>query len=205
MRTRSSSYLACLTALILAAGITSLAQGPVPAVDVPTIAASDAARHRLWVLLFDLSSMQPPDVARAKAAAIRWIDASVLNDDLVSVVTVATTVKTPQNFTADVDRLRAAIAHVAAVDSSAASPELQERDYFNNDLRFRGIRTLCGGLQSIEQKKAIMLFTALREHPGPDNQVEVRAASEACNRANASVNPIDVRRVGTSAPGGLDQ
>ena len=196
MRTRSSSRLVLLAVALLAAGVSSRAQTAPPAPDVPTIAASAAAHHRLWVLLFDLSSMEAVDVTRAKAAAIRWIDASIVNDDLVSVVTITTVVKTPQNFTADVDRLRAAIDHVVATDTSAATPGLQERDFFNNDLRFRGLRALCGGLQSIEQKKAIILFTALRQHPGADNQVEIRAASDACNRANASVNPIDVRRVG---------
>jgi hypothetical protein len=67
-------------------------------------------------------------------------------------------------------------------------------------LRFRGLRTLCSGLQSIQQKKAIVLFTALRPRPGADNQVEVRAATDACNRANATINPIDVSA--TRGPGG---
>ena len=162
---------------------------------IPTISSADATGHRLWVLLFDTSSMQAPDVLRAKLAAVQWIDSTVGKDDLVSILTVSVSLKLEQNFTTNVDRLRRAVARLSAADPGAdraGDQDLQERDYFNNDLRFRGLRTLCSGLQSIQQKKAIVWFTALRPRPGPDNQVEVRAATDACNRANATINPIDV-------------
>jgi hypothetical protein len=160
----------------------------------PTISTAAAAGHRLWVLLFDMSSMQAPDVLRAKLVAVRWIDSNVGKDDLVSIVTVSASLKLQQNVTTNIDRLRQTVGHLTAADPDDPSgdQDLQERDYFNNDLRFRGIRTLCSGLQSIGQKKAIVLFTALRARPGADNQVEVRAATDACNRANATINPVDV-------------
>jgi VWFA-related protein len=161
----------------------------------PTISSADAAGRRLWVLLFDTSSMQAPDVLRAKLAAVQWIDSTVGKDDVVSILTVSTSLKLQQNFTTDVNRLRQTVAGLRAADPGAdqtGDRDLQERDYFNNDLRFRGLRTLCSGLQAIQQKKAIVWFTALRPRPGPDNQVEVRAATDACNRANAAINPIDV-------------
>ena len=179
------------------------AQGAGPRVTVtPTISTADATGHRLWVLLFDTSSMQAFDILRAKLLAVQWIDSTVGKDDLVSVVTVGAALKLQQNFTTNVDRLRQAVEHLTTADPAQPSGDrdLQERDYFNNDLRFRGLRTLCSGLQSIEQKKAIVWFTALRPRPGADNQVEVRAATDACNRANATINPIDVSA--TRGPGG---
>jgi hypothetical protein len=192
--------------LVLAASLaTSLgaAQSESPRVMVtPTISAADAAGHRLWVLLFDTSSMQAFDVMRAKLLAVQWIDSAVGQDDLVSVLTVSASLKLQQNFTTNVDRLRQTVGRLTAADPAQppGDRDLQERDYFNNDLRFRGLRTLCSGLQSIQQKKAIVLFTALRPRPGADNQVEVRAATDACNRANATINPIDVNA--TRGPGG---
>jgi len=45
-----------------------------------------------------------------------------------------------------------------------------------------------------------VLFTAPRPRPGADNQVEVRPATDACTRANATINPIDVSA--TRGPGG---
>jgi hypothetical protein len=184
------SVLAAVTATSLGA-----AQNASPrATVVPTISTADAAGHRLWVLLFDTSSMQAFDVLRAKRLAVQWIDAIVGKDDLVSIATVSASLELQQNFTANGNRLRQTVEHLTAADPPEVpgDRDLQERDYFNNDLRFRGLRTLCSGLQSIEQKKAIVLFTALRPRPGADNQVEVRAATDACTRANATINPIDV-------------
>lgn len=169
----------------------------------PTISTADASGHRLWVLLFDTSSMQAADVLRAKLVAVRWIDSTMSKDDLVSVLTVSASLKLLQNFTPNVDRVRQTVSRLNAADPDAQPPDgqdLQERDYFNNDLRFRGIRTLCSGLQSIGQKKAIVLFTVLRARPGADNQIEVRAATDACVRANTTINPIDV--TDTHGPGG---
>jgi VWFA-related protein len=180
------------------------AQGENPRVMVtPTISTADASGHRLWVLLFDTSSMQAADVLRAKLVAVRWIDSTMSKDDLVSVLTVSASLKLLQNFTPNVDRVRQTVSRLNVADPDAQPPDgqdLEERDYFNNDLRFRGIRTLCSGLQSIGQKKAIVLFTALRARPGADNQIEVRAATDACVRANTTINPIDVTE--THGPGG---
>jgi hypothetical protein len=190
-----------LTAVL--ASSVGAAQGENPHVMVtPTISAADAAGHRLWVLLFDTSSMQSLDVLRAKRLAVQWIDAIVGKDDLASIVTVTASLELQQNFTMNGERLRQTVEHLTAADPAEppGDRDLQERDYFNNDLRFRGLRALCSGLQSIEQKKAIVLFTALRPRPGPDNQVEVRATTDACNRANATINPIDVSA--TRGPGG---
>jgi hypothetical protein len=191
--------------VVLAASLaTSLgaAQGENPRVSVtPTISTADASGHRLWVLLFDTSSMQAFDVLRAKLLAVQWIDSTVGKDDLVSVLTVSTSLKLQQNFTTNVEHLRQTVGHLTAADPTPTGGQgLQERDYFNNDLRFRGLRTLCSGLQTIQQKKAIVLFTALRPRPGADNQIEVRAATDACNRASATINPIDVSA--THGPGG---
>lgn len=195
----------CRWFLVLAASLTSLgaAQSESPRVMVtPTISTADATGHRLWVLLFDTSSMQAFDVLRAKRLAVQWIDATVGKDDVVSILTVSTSLKLQQNFTTNVDRLRQTVEHLTGADPAQppGDRDLQERDYFNNDLRFRGLRALCSGLQSIQQKKAIVLFTALRPRPGGDNQIEVRAATDACNRANATINPIDVSA--TRGPGG---
>lgn len=200
----SCRWLLGLAVLASLAARQGAAQGENPRVMVtPTISTADASGHRLWVLLFDTSSMQAADVLRAKLVAVRWIDSSMGKDDLVSVLTVSASLKLLQNFTPNVDRVRETVSRLNAANPDATPADghdVQERDYFNNDLRFRGIRTLCSGLQSIGQKKAIVLFTALRARPGADNQIEVRAATNACTRANTTINPVDV--TDTRGPGG---
>lgn len=166
------------------------AQRPDLASAGPTITNAQAAGHRLWIFVFDVSSMSATELPRARHAATSWIAESMAGKDLVSVVSVGETLTLLQNFTASPDRAQAAVNRVVIPISSTGGPN--ERDYFNNDLRFRALRTVCTGLQAVEQKKAIMFFTALRPRPGSDNQAEARAATEACNRAHASINPIDI-------------
>ena len=54
---------------------------------------------------------------------------------------------------------------------------------FNNDVRLRALKTLAETLAPIEQKKAILYFSAGMQRSGEDNQVELRAAINAAVRA----------------------
>lgn len=167
---------------------------------VPSVANNDASGYRLWVLLFDLSSMQTDEVTRARASALKWIDTGMSEDDLVSVVTIGSSLKLLENFTVNVPRVRTAVSGITPAPAAAPAgtdQTLLERDLFNNDLRLRGLRTLCSGLRVIPQKKAIMYFTAAHERPGGDNQVEVLATTDACNQARATINTLDVHIGGT--------
>jgi hypothetical protein len=161
---------------------------------IPSLANDGAGGYRLWVLLFDVSSMQTDEVTRAKAAAIKWIDTGMSEDDMVSVVTIGTSLKLVENFTMNVPRVRAAVTAVSLPPAPGAGADqaLLERDLFNNDLRLRGLRTLCTGLRVIPQKKALMYFTATHDRPGLDNQVELLATTDACNQARVTINTLDV-------------
>jgi hypothetical protein len=148
-----------------------------------------------------VGSMQTDEVVRARLAALQWVNTRMSPHDLVSIVTVHVSLNLLQNFTTDIVRVRSAVRRVQAMEEFGPAaphdaPDLQERDAFNNDLRFRGLRTLCDGLRSIDQRKAILFFTATQDRPGFDNQVEVRAATDSCNQANASINPVDLRDTG---------
>jgi hypothetical protein len=85
----------------------------------------------------------------------------------------------------------------ATVDASA-----QELDSFNNDVRLRGIKTICEALTPIQQKKAIMYFSAGMSRNGSDNQVELRAATNACKRSNTMLDTVDARGLQAVAPFG---
>jgi hypothetical protein len=66
----------------------------------------------------------------------------------------------------------------------------------------RALRTLAESLQFIEQKKAIIYFSAGMERSGEDNQVELRSAVNAAVRSNVSIYPVDVRGLQAVVPGG---
>ena len=190
------------------------------------LTSEEVAGHRVWVLLFDTSSMQPEDVQKAADAALAWAGTKMSPADLVAVASIGSTLQVLQDFTTDKDAVHRALAAFAASDGTAyaevdastmASDEAadasassdttvdvsaQELDTFNNDVRLRGIKTICDGLTALQQKKALLYFSSGMQRNGADNQIEMRAATQACNRANVMIDPVDARGLQAVVPGG---
>jgi VWFA-related protein len=186
--------------------------------------ADALAGRRLITLVFDISSMQPEDVQRAVDSARKYVDETMSTADLVAVATVGTLLDVLVDFTADRTKVDAALARLgysegtatdpdaaatAASDEAAAAAtedeavaEAAELDMFNNDVRLRALKTLAEALSPIEQKKAIIYFSAGMERSGQDNQIELRSAINAAVRANVSIYPVDVRGLQAMVPGG---
>jgi len=197
---------------------------PEPAA-APTPMTSDmVAGRRLITLLFDVSSMQPEDVQRAVDSARKYVDEKMTAADLVAVATVGSALTVLTDFTADRARVAAALGTLAFTDGTATeapvaataatdeaaneaaeettSTEAAELDLFNNDVRLRALKTLAEALAPIEQKKAILYFSAGMQRSGQDNQVELRSAVNAAVRANVVIYPIDTRGLQAVVPGG---
>lgn len=192
-----------------------------PAVTGPVPASAFAGR-RLMVLLFDVSSMAPEDVQRAVDAAQEYVDTQMAPADLVSVVTIGTTITVLSDFTGVKAEVQAALAALGYSEGTATSPpaastaELDETaasddttstddtgfDAFNNDVRLRALKTIAETLSPIEQKKAILYFSGGMERSGDDNQVELRAAINAAVRGNVAIYAVDSRGLQAIAPGG---
>ena len=143
--------------------------------------------------------------------------------DLVSVVTIGSTLTVLSDFTDQREEVLAALAVArlqrrhggaarGALDGghgrsgrrgghrSAATDE--GFDAFNNDVRLRALKTLADTLAPIEQKKAILYFSAGMTRSGEDNQVELRAAINAAVRGNVAIYPVDSRGLQAVVPGG---
>lgn len=215
------AVVAATTAELLA-GVEARMADPAAAPPEPMTGA-DVAGRRLIVLLFDLSSMQPDEVQRAVDSASTFVQERMAPADMVAVATVSSALDVLNDFTGDRGVVAAALARLgytegtatpapdastAATDEEAAaatetaSEETSELDMFNNDVRLRALRTLAETLAPIEQKKAILYFSAGKERSGQDNQVELRTAINAAVRAHVSVYPVDTRGLQAIAPGG---
>jgi VWFA-related protein len=191
----------------------------------PAVMTSDMlAGRRLITLVFDISSMQPEDVQRAVDAARKYVDEKMSPADLVAVATVGSTLSVLTDFTADRVKVAAALGTLAYTEgtataapaaSTAATDEAEaaatddtavvdaaELDMFNNDVRLRALKTLAEALSPIEQKKAILYFSAGMQRSGQDNQVELRSAINSAVRANVAIYPIDTRGLQAIVPGG---
>src|SRR5512132_1579064 len=182
------------------------------------------AGRRLITLVFDVSSMQPEDVQRAVDSARKYVDEKMTPADLIAVTTVGSALAVLTDFTADRAKVANALATLAytdgtateapaastaATDEAAANAEdtttvaeAAELDMFNNDVRLRALKTLAEALAPIEQKKAILYFSAGMQRSGQDNQVELRSAINAAVRANVAIYPIDTRGLQAVVPGG---
>jgi VWFA-related protein len=187
------------------------------------ITAEALAGRRLIVLLFDTSSMQPEDVQRAVDSARRFVKDQMNAADLVAVATVSSSLDVLTDFSGERERVDGALGRLAYSDGTAtgapaasttatdeaaaaaeeaASTEVSDLDMFNNDVRLRALRTLAETLAPIEQKKAIVYFSAGMQRSGQDNLVELRAAINASVRAHVAIYPIDVRGLQAVVPGG---
>jgi VWFA-related protein len=184
------------------------------------------AGHRLLTLLFDTSSMAPEDVQKAADAAIKWVDEQMTPADLVAVASIGSSLQILTDFTSSKEQVHAVLTAfsgaestaAAAVDSSTAATDeaaatatddtptvdasAQELDTFNNDVRLRALKTLAEALKPIQQKKAIIYFSAGMQRSGTDNEVELRAAVNAAVRANVAIYPVDSRGLQAIVPGG---
>jgi VWFA-related protein len=198
------------------------AAAPEPA-GPPPMTSEMLAGRRLITLVFDVSSMQPEDVQRAVDSAQKYVSEQMSAADLIAVATVGSTLSVLTDFTADRSKVAAALgtlaftdgtateapaAATAATDEAAAAADepveadVAELDMFNNDVRLRALKTLAEALAPIEQKKAILYFSAGMQRSGQDNQVELRSASNAAVRANVAIYPIDTRGLQAVVPGG---
>src|SRR5258708_5154804 len=65
----------------------------------------DLRNHRLIVMFFDLTSMQPDDLDRSVDAAKDFLKKKMQTADLVALVSLGDTLKVDQDFTADKDAL----------------------------------------------------------------------------------------------------
>jgi VWFA-related protein len=199
---------------------TTSAASPEPS--APLTSEATAGR-RLIVLLFDVSSMQPEDVQRAIDSARKYVAEQMSVADLVAIATVSSTLDVLTDFTGERGRVDGALtrlayaeglateapaASTAATDEAAAAAEepatteASELAVFNNDVRLRALRTLSEALAPIEQKKAIVYFSAGMQRSGQDNLVELRAAINAAIRAHVAIYPIDIRGLLAVVPGG---
>ena len=189
-------------------------------------AASEQLRdRRLIVLFFDLTSMQPDDLIRAHDAAAKFVKQQMTKADVVAVVAFSTRLTVLANFTNDHALLDKAIAqltensttdlsnplYAAAANGeydvqeytgAAYTPDETEFNVFNTDQKLAAVEGLSYVLGGIPGRKALVEFTGGITQTGEENRTQLRAATDAANRADVSIYSLDSRGLFATAPGG---
>jgi VWFA-related protein len=187
------------------------------------IAATPLKDRRLIILFFDLSSMQPDEIERARTAARDYVDKQMAPADLVAVISLGSDLAVNQDFTSDRTLLKKMLENLNAgagegfeegtTGTTEDTPETgqsftaddTEYNIFNTDRRLQALRSIAGRLSHVEEKKSLIYFSSGMDRTGIENQSELRAATNAAVRANMAIYTIDLRGLQAMVPGGEAQ
>ena len=198
---------------------------PIGSVSQPEQVRQQIRDRRLIVLFFDLTSLQPNDLTRSTLAAKQFLSKQMTPADLVGVVAFGNQLKVVADFTNDRDLLNSAVdallpgkesqlAALAAATSTgidaattedtdaAFTADDTEFNAFNTDRKLIAIESLADLLKDIPGKKSVMEFTSGITQTGEDNRSQLRATTDASNRANMSIYSVDSRGLLAEIPGG---
>ena len=190
---------------------------PVSTFSTGADAATQAnGQRRYLILFFDNSTMAAPDQIQARSAATKFIAANAGPDRLMAVVDFGGSLRIVQNFTANADVLRAAVSGVksSSVDPNAPGPDVPvtvastglsslgnaEADFGARSMLL-AVRSLAKNLRAVPGRKMVVLFSGgfpLTQ----ENQSELTATIDACNKSNVAVYALDARGLVATAPGG---
>lgn len=158
-------------------------------------------RKHYMVLVFDDASMGQGDQIRARQAASKFIDDNAAPNRMMTVMNLAGTGFSLQDFTADPKKLKSGIETPQIPPLTVVGPD--GKPSLNAGLAIQStlmnLRTLAKNMSALPGRKMLIMFTA--GFPlGIDHQGEATALISECNRANIAIYPVDVRGVMTSAP-----
>jgi VWFA-related protein len=182
------------------------------------VVTGDALRnHRLVILFFDLTSMQPDDLQRSVKAAQNYIQHQMAAADLVAAVSLNASLSVDQDFTANKQLLLAAVGRYGGgqesgytpgatsttnqvEDASSFTPDESEYNDLNTDRQLFAISQIAKSLAYINQKKSLLYFSGGIQRDGIENQASLRAATNSAVRANLSIYSADMRGLQAISP-----
>jgi VWFA-related protein len=177
----------------------------------------DLRNHRLIVIFFDLTSMQPEDLDRSVAAAQEFLRNKMQPADLVALISLGNTLKVDQDFTAD----KTALINEVAVyngtegqgfaegatantnqteDATGYTPDESEYNDLNTDRELFALKAVAKSLEKITEKKSLLYFSGGIQRDGIENQASLRAAINAAVRANLAIYSVDTRGLQAVSP-----
>ena len=176
--------------------------------------AEELRNHRLIVLFFDLTSMQPEDIERSQDAARNYVNRQMQPADLVAVVSLDTSLSLDQDFTQNKQLLLNAVNAYSGdqgqgfqqgatsttnqvEDASSFTADEQEYNDLNTDRELFAIASVSKSLAYINEKKSMLYFSGGIQRDGIENQASLRSAINAAVRANLSIYSVDTRGLQT--------
>jgi len=177
----------------------------------------DLRNHRLIVMFFDLTSMQPEDLDRSVEAAKTFLRTKLQPPDLVALVSLGDTLTVDQDFTTDKDAL---IREVGAYngtegqgfaqgansnsnqmeDTTGYTPDESEYNDLNTDRELYALRAISKSLEKVTEKKSLLYFSGGISRDGIENQASLRSTINSAVRANLAIYSVDTRGLQAVTP-----
>jgi len=199
------------------ATVSGLAAGPTGSKAVVVAKPEELRNHRLIVMFFDLTSMQPEDLERSIDAAQAFLKTKMQPADLVALVSLGDTLNVDQDFTADKNAL---ISEVGAYngtegqgfaqgansntnqveDTTAYTPDESEYNDLNTDRELFALRSISQSLAKINEKKSLLYFSGGISRDGIENEASLRSAVNVAVRADLAIYSVDTRGLQAVAP-----
>jgi VWFA-related protein len=181
------------------------------------VTSQQLRNHRLIVMFFDITSMQPEDLERAQDAARDYINKKMQSADLVAVVSLDQSLSLDQDFTANKQQLLNAVNKYSGTqgagfqsgatsttnqveDTTAFTPDEQEYNDVNTDRELFAFEDIAHSLAYINEKKSLLYFSGGIQRDGIENQASLHAAINASVRANMSIYSVDARGLEAISP-----
>lgn len=173
--------------------------------------------HRLIVMFFDLTSMQPDDIERAQEAARHYINKQMQPADIVAVASLDTDLSLDQDFTQNKQLLLKAVNRYSGAgaqgfadgatstsnqveDATAFTPDESEFNDLNTDRELFAIASIAKSLAGIREKKSMLYFSGGIQRDGIENQASLRSAINDAVRSNLSIYSVDSRGLEAISP-----
>lgn len=153
-------------------------------------------KERQYMVLFFVNSTlrSPADQVQGRQAALKFIDANVGPDRLMSVVNFGGTLEYTQSFTSDADQLKKVVNMPRTVSLSMSS--------FGPRIVLGAINDLAKGLGNVPGRKAVVMLTGGFIIHVSEDEAYLTAAINACNRANVALYPVDIHGLVAAPPRG---
>ncbi len=197
--------------------VSGLAAGPTGSKAVVVAKPEELRNHRLIVMFFDLTTMQPEDLERSVDAAQDFLKSKMQPADLVALVSLGDTLNVDQDFTADKNALikevgayngtegqgfaQGANANTNQVeDTTAYTPDESEYNDLNTDRELFALRAVSQSLSKINEKKSLLYFSGGISRDGIENEASLRSAINAAVRADLAIYSVDTRGLQAVTP-----
>ena len=199
------------------ATVSGLAAGPTGNKAVVVAKPEELRNHRLIVMFFDLTSMQPEDLERSVNAAQDFLRTKMQPADLVALVSLGDALNVDQDFTADKNALinevgiyngtegqgfaQGANANSNQVeDTTAYTPDEGEYNDLNTDRELFALRAISKSLERINEKKSLLYFSGGISRDGIENEASLRSAINSAVRADLAIYSVDTRGLQAVGP-----